>query len=58
MSYPSIEIVCGRCGSVIKKIMSLKSVRDILRPSNGRCSICGNTLNTNEFTLNIQKINN
>lgn len=55
MSYPSIEIVCGKCGSVIKKIITLKSIRDVLRPSNGRCSMCGNALNSNEFTINIQK---
>ncbi len=55
MSYPSIEIVCGKCGSVINKIINLKSIKDILRPTSGRCKICGNVLNPSEFTIDLQK---
>jgi ribosomal protein S27E len=55
MSYPSIEIVCGKCGSVINKIISLKSIKDVLRPTNGRCKICGNALNPSEFTIELEK---
>ena len=55
LSYPSIEIVCGKCGSVINKIISLKSIKDVLRPTNGRCRICGNALNPSEFTIDLEK---
>jgi hypothetical protein len=55
MSYPSIEIVCGKCGSVINKIINLKSIKDILRPTSGRCKICGNALNPSEFTIDLEK---
>lgn len=55
MSYPSIEIVCGKCGSVINKIISLKSIKDVLRPTNGRCRICGNALNPSEFTIDLER---
>jgi hypothetical protein len=55
MSYPSIEIVCGKCGSVMNKIISLKSIKDVLRPTNGRCKICGNALNPSEFTIDLEK---
>lgn len=55
MSYPSIEIICGKCGSVINKIINLKSIKDILRPTNGRCKICGSALNSSEFTIDFEK---
>ena len=55
MSYPSIEIVCGKCGSVINKMINLKSVRDILRPTNGRCNTCGVQLNVTEFSVKMEK---
>jgi len=55
MSYPSIEVVCGKCGAVINKILNLKSIKDILRSSNGRCNVCGNSLNPTEFTITMEK---
>lgn len=55
MSYPCIEIICGKCGSIINKIISLKSVRDVLRPSNNRCGVCGNALNPSDFAVELHK---
>jgi hypothetical protein len=55
MSYPSIEIVCGKCGYVINKMINLKSIRDVLRPSSGRCNTCGIQLNATEFTVKMEK---
>ncbi|HYX56358.1 MAG TPA: hypothetical protein VE818_09380 [Nitrososphaeraceae archaeon] len=55
MSYPSIEIICGKCGCVINKMINLKSVRDVLRPSSGRCNTCGIQLNATEFTVRMEK---
>ena len=55
MSYPSIEIICGKCGCVINKMINLKSIRDVLRTSSGRCSTCGIQLNATDFTVNMEK---
>jgi hypothetical protein len=55
MSYPSIEIICGKCGCVINKMINLKSIRDVLRPSSGRCNTCGIQLNATEFTVKMEK---
>jgi transcription initiation factor TFIIIB Brf1 subunit/transcription initiation factor TFIIB len=54
-SYPSIEIVCGKCGCIINKIINLKSIKDVLRSSNGRCNTCGIQLNPTEFTVKTEK---
>jgi len=55
MSYPSIEFNCGKCGSIIKKMINLKSVKEILRPTNGRCNMCGIVLNSTDFTIKVEK---
>ena len=55
MSYPSIEIVCGKCGCMINKMINLKSIKDVLRSSNGRCNTCGIQLNATEFTVKTEK---
>lgn len=55
MSYPSIEIVCGKCGCIINKMINLKSIKDVLRSSNGRCNTCGIQLNATDFTVKTEK---
>jgi hypothetical protein len=55
MSYPSTEIVCGKCGATISKVINLKPIRDILRTTNGRCKICGNCLNPTDFSIEVEK---
>ncbi len=57
MSYPSIEIVCGKCGTSINKMINLKSVKDILRPMSGKCKFCGTILNPASFNLQFEKNN-
>lgn len=55
MSFPSIEIVCGKCGGRINKTVNLKAIRDILRPTNGKCNSCGCCLNPYDFSLLMEK---
>lgn len=55
MSYSSIEVVCDRCGCIINKIISLKPIKDILRPMNDRCVGCGVLLNPSEFSIKVER---
>jgi hypothetical protein len=55
MSFPSIEIICEKCRGRISRIVNVKSVKDVLRPFNGRCSSCGVSLNPSDFDLHIEK---
>jgi DNA-directed RNA polymerase subunit RPC12/RpoP len=56
MSYPSTEIICGKCGTTISRIINLRPIRDILRGYDGKCKTCGNNLNPADFTIEIEKI--
>ncbi|HEX7032790.1 MAG TPA: hypothetical protein VF172_07315 [Nitrososphaera sp.] len=49
------DVVCGKCGSVVYQMRMLKSVRDALRPTNGRCPVCGAALNPGDFTVTANK---
>ena len=55
MSLPSVDVVCNKCGSVIHRMIMIKSVKDVLRPSNGRCSTCGAELNPKDFIVSVQR---
>ncbi|MGD1835202.1 MAG: hypothetical protein ACPKQO_05725 [Nitrososphaeraceae archaeon] len=55
MSYPSIEIICGKCGTKINKMINLKSVKDSIRPFSARCNKCGVSLNPSDFTIDAIK---
>jgi hypothetical protein len=55
MSYPCIEVSCGKCGSLISRIIQLKAIRDLLRPHNGRCKFCGNSLSSTDFIINMNE---
>ncbi|MCS7116934.1 MAG: hypothetical protein NZ896_05640 [Nitrososphaerales archaeon] len=47
------EIVCSSCGATLYVGTELKSAKNILRASNGRCKNCGVKLSTQDFTLEI-----
>lgn len=55
MSYPCLEVVCGNCGSTINRMINLKSIKDSIRLSSGRCNKCGISLNPSDFSLNTVK---
>ena len=56
MSYPSTEVVCGKCGAIISKIINLRPIRDVLRTQGFRCKTCGNALNPSDFTIDIERL--
>ena len=56
MSCPIIEIYCDKCGSKIKHMIILKSLKDILRPTKYKCSSCGQTLNPMDFSIELEKL--
>ena len=41
----SVEITCGKCGEKIKDMKMLKSLKDVLNPTSGKCPSCGQVLN-------------
>lgn len=51
----SVEITCGKCGEKITNMKMLKSLKDVLNPSNGKCPSCGQKLSTSEFSLDVQE---
>lgn len=55
MPYPSIEVKCGKCGDIISKMINLKSLKDILRSSKGKCNSCGSELNATDFRISMEK---
>ncbi|HEX2557008.1 MAG TPA: hypothetical protein VHK86_01680 [Nitrososphaera sp.] len=51
----SADVVCGKCGSVVYQMRMLKSVKDALRGTNGRCPVCGAALNPADFAVSVTK---
>ncbi len=54
-TFMSVEIVCGKCGEKISNMKMLKSLKDVVKPYNGKCPSCGQALSTSEFTLDVQE---
>ena len=50
----SVEITCGKCGEKIKDMKMLKSIKDVLNPTSGKCPFCGQKLSTSEFSLDVE----
>ena len=53
----SVEIICGKCGEKITNMKMLKSLKDVLNPTNGKCPSCGQKLSISEFSLDVQENN-
>ena len=51
----SVEITCGKCGEKITNMKMLKSLKDVMKPSNGKCPSCGQKLSTSEFSLDVEE---
>ena len=51
----SVEITCGKCGEKITNMKMLKSLKDVLNPTNGKCPSCGQKLSTSEFSLDVKE---
>ncbi len=51
----SVEVVCGKCGEKIASMKMLKSLKDAMHPSGGKCPSCGQRLSTSEFSLDVHE---
>lgn len=51
----SVDVTCGKCGERIANMKMLKSLRDVMNPYKGKCPSCGQSLTTNEFSLDINE---
>ncbi len=51
----SVEITCGKCGEKITNMKMLKSLKDVMNPSSGKCPSCGQKLSTSEFSLDVKE---
>jgi len=51
----SVEITCGKCGEKIKDLKMLKSLKDVMKPFDGKCPSCGQKLSVSEFSLDVKK---
>ncbi|MCY4491891.1 MAG: hypothetical protein OXC46_10615 [Thaumarchaeota archaeon] len=51
----SVDVTCGKCGEKIASMKMLKSIRDTVNSSGGKCPSCGQKLSTSEFSLDVQE---
>ena len=51
----SVEITCGKCGEKITNMKMLKSLKDVLNPTDGKCPAGGQKLSTSEFSLDVEE---
>ena len=54
-TWDKVEITCWKCGEKIKDKKMLKSLKDVLNPTNGKCPSCGQKLSTSEFSLDVEE---
>ncbi|MEM3127424.1 MAG: hypothetical protein QW769_00290 [Nitrososphaerales archaeon] len=52
----SVEVTCGKCGSIIYTMRILKPVKDVLRPTNNKCPSCGQVLSATDFSVSVNRI--
>ena len=50
----SVDVSCGKCGERITSMKMLKSLRDVVGRSGGKCPSCGQRLSASEFSLDVQ----
>jgi hypothetical protein len=55
MSLSSVNVACKKCGSTLCSMHTLKSIRDALRSSHSKCSVCGTMLNPADFTISAER---
>jgi ribosomal protein S27E len=51
-----LEIVCSGCGNVLYTGFELRSPKDVIRARENKCSECGKTLSSSEFTIEVLKV--
>jgi hypothetical protein len=50
-----VTIVCDKCESIIRKLIVMRSVRDVLTSSCNRCTHCGVLLNPAAIEVRARK---
>lgn len=51
----SVEVACGKCGEKITDMKMLKSLKDVMSPTGGKCPSCGQRLSISEFSLDAKE---
>ncbi len=51
----SASVVCGKCGKTITNMRVLRSLRDTMSPTRGKCPACGERLSSSEFEIDAQE---
>jgi predicted RNA-binding Zn-ribbon protein involved in translation (DUF1610 family) len=49
-----VEIACGNCGKVIRKMIKLRSLKDCMHDFCNKCPSCGKSLSVSDFTLEVE----
>tara|TARA_Y100000815_G_C13142002_1_gene424672 strand:+ start:251 stop:433 length:183 start_codon:yes stop_codon:yes gene_type:complete len=52
----TLEILCNKCGSALYRGLELRSTRDILKLTNGKCKSCNSSLSPRDFELDISPV--
>tara|TARA_B100001750_G_scaffold248297_1_gene278128 strand:+ start:3442 stop:3624 length:183 start_codon:yes stop_codon:yes gene_type:complete len=52
----TLEILCNKCGSALYRGLELRSTRDILKSTDGKCNSCNSLLSSRDFELDISPI--
>ena len=51
----SVNVVCGKCGERIHSMKMLKSIRDAMVSTGGKCPACGEKLSASEFNFDVKE---
>ncbi|HZW54672.1 MAG TPA: hypothetical protein VFF30_00125 [Nitrososphaerales archaeon] len=51
-----LEIICVACGGVIYSGFDLKSPKEAIRATEGKCKSCGKLLSSTDFTFEVTKV--
>jgi hypothetical protein len=51
----TLEVLCGGCGKVLYSGYDLRSPKEVVRASGGKCTGCGKPIIPSDFTLEVLK---
>ena len=52
----TLEILCNKFGYALYRGLELRSTRDILKSTDGKCNSCNSPLSSRDFELDISPI--
>jgi len=53
-----LEIICEKCGTSLYCGIDIKFSGDVLKPFNRKCKKCGEPLSVQDFSLEVETIEN